>query len=231
MVKLFNIFFVLTYFCTGKLVAQEVEKRQSIDRTRYLTSSSAFQLKKGDSYYQNTWLLINSYNIGITDNVSAAGGIEFVSPLLTDGFKPYFFLTAKTGFKVVKNFHAGASFSFLSNTDFTATNTRASLTNIILTYGTERFNVTANTGWFFQKNEIEKRPNLTLSAMAYLTKKFSLITENRFLPTNIGYYGLYSYGARYSLKRLTFDLALVNNRDFKDIIPIGLPYFDIIVKL
>jgi hypothetical protein len=232
MVKLINIFFSLFIFysCSGQLLAQELDKSQRIDRTRYLTSSSAFQLKKGDSYYQNNLLLLNSYHIGITDYISVGGGIEFVSPLLTEEFRPYIFLTAKSSFQVVTNFRAGASFSFLFNTDFTATNTRVGLTNVILTYGTEKFNFTASTGWGFLKYEIEKRPNFTLSGMAYFTKKFALVTENRLLPTNIGYYGLFSYGIRYSMKRLTFDIALFNNKDFKDMLPVGLPYFDLIVK-
>ncbi|HNZ85615.1 MAG TPA: hypothetical protein PKN90_04720, partial [Paludibacteraceae bacterium] len=40
-------------------------------------------LKKGEGYYQNTMLLLNSFNVGITDYFSIGGGIEFLSTFIT----------------------------------------------------------------------------------------------------------------------------------------------------
>lgn len=89
--------------------------------TRYLFASSAFTLKKGEGYYQNTWLFLNSVNIGLTNNISIGGGIEFLSTFASLGsgnFQPIFFVTSKIGFKVTEKFHLGGGIMAVSIPDF-----------------------------------------------------------------------------------------------------------------
>ena len=63
------------------------------NETRYLYAPSAFNLKKGEGYYQNTYLFINTFNYGITDNFSMGIGFEFFSTFAFFGesdFNPIF---------------------------------------------------------------------------------------------------------------------------------------------
>ena len=63
--------------------------------SRYLFAPSAFNLKKGEGYYQNTYLFINTFNYGITDNFSMGIGFEFISTFASLGasdFNPIYFL-------------------------------------------------------------------------------------------------------------------------------------------
>ena len=43
--------------------------------TRYFFSPNAIGLGKGRGYYQNTWVLFNNVNYGISDNFSIGGGL------------------------------------------------------------------------------------------------------------------------------------------------------------
>ena len=78
--------------------------------TRYLIGPSAFTLKKGEGYYQNTYIFLNSVNVGLSDNFSFGGGIEFISTFSSLGggnFDPIFYLTPKVGFKVAEKVQVG----------------------------------------------------------------------------------------------------------------------------
>jgi hypothetical protein len=72
--------------------------------TRYFFGPSAIPLKKGKGYYQNVYVLGNFVNVGITDNFSFGGGLEFFS---TVNGRPIYFLTPKVGFEVKENVHVG----------------------------------------------------------------------------------------------------------------------------
>ncbi|NBO69186.1 hypothetical protein EBV26_01695 [bacterium] len=78
--------------------------------SRYLFAPSAFNLKKGEGYYQNTYLFINSFNYGITDNFSMGLGFEFLSTFGSLGngsFDPIFFVTPKYSTQVSENMRVG----------------------------------------------------------------------------------------------------------------------------
>lgn len=43
--------------------------------SRHFFSPSGYGLRKGEGYYQNTWVFINQVNVGLTDHISLGGGI------------------------------------------------------------------------------------------------------------------------------------------------------------
>src|SRR5665648_186577 len=49
--------------------------------TKYLIGSSAIPLKKKSGYYQNTWVFLNTFGYGITNNISISAGFEIFSIL------------------------------------------------------------------------------------------------------------------------------------------------------
>ena len=196
--------------------------------TRYLFSPSAFTLKKGEGYYQNTYLLLNSFNVGITDHISIGGGLEILSTF-GEG-DPIFFITPKVGFNVVDKFNIGGGVLYASTPSFGSGN-RSSLGIVfgIGTYGSIDHNITGGLGWGFVEGEFESRPIITVSGMTRISKKTALVTENWFIPTD-NYYGIISYGIRFFGEKLAVDLAFINNSDIAEIIFIGIPYVDFVVK-
>jgi len=198
--------------------------------TRYLFGPSAFTLKKGEGYYQNTYLVLNSVHVGITDHISIGGGLELISTF--GAGSPIFFITPKIGFKVTEKFQAGGGILFASTPYIgTGTGDRSSfgIAYGIGTYGTEDHNITGGLGWGFLDGEFSGKPIITISGMTRLSRRTALVTENWIIPTD-NYYGLFSYGVRFFGEKMTVDLAFINSPDIAEALIIGIPYVDFVVK-
>lgn len=203
--------------------------------TRYLFSSSAIPLRRGEGYYQNTYLLLNSVSVGVTNNISVGGGIELMSLFLTESPGPIFFLTAKGGAKVARDLHVGGGALYASIPDeFTDGNSEQRVGVGFLftqaTYGSEDHQVTGSVGWGYGNGDIMERPVLTISGLTRVGRKVALLSENWFVPDNGGYYPVYSYGVRFMGESIAVDLAFLNNGDIVQGLVIGIPWIDFAVK-
>jgi hypothetical protein len=205
--------------------------------TRYLYGPSAIPLEKGEGYFQNTYILSNSVNIGLSDNFSMGGGI--VIPFM-------FFVTPKFGFKVAKNVHLGGGLLFATNisTEFSV---GLGVGYGVLTLGSNEHNFTLGTGWGFFKDEVynsttqtskyewqlNKRPIITVSGATRIAPKVSIVSENWFFPTkeytsyysenySYKYSSVFSLGFRIMGEKHSFDFALVLP-NFEDEV-IGIPF-------
>lgn len=192
--------------------------------TRYFYSPSAIGLKKGEGYYQNTYLVLNSFNVGISDNISIGGGLELISTFALKD--PIFFITPKVSYKLAKKFNAGCGILYAR-----LTSEFGSLGTVFATgtYGTTDNNITGSLGWGFFDNEFSKRPIITISGMKRISKGAALVTENWLIPSG-EYYGLISYGVRFLGEKIAVDLAFINNRDIAETIIIGIPFVSFTVK-
>ena len=213
---------------------------QNPNPTRYLFGPSAFGLKKGTGYYQNSYLLINSFNYGLTDNITIGGGFEFIT--LING-NPVFFITPKITFPVAKKVNIGAGLLYVNSPKFfDDSRSQSGIAYGIGTYGTPEHNITGGLGWGFIEGTFSSKPIITISGMTRVGKRFALITENWIVPTvthhyntnsyekSYEYHGLYSYGVRFFGKKMAVDLALMNNKDISEALLLGFPYIDFVVQ-
>jgi len=193
--------------------------------TRYLFAPSAFNLKKGEGYYQNTYLVLNSINYGITDHFSIGGSLELISTFSTIGksWSPIYMFTPKIGYEVAKNVNVGAGL-LIANMGLQH---GVQLAYGLVTYGNPENNVTLalSTGW--AEGHYLKNPPITLNGMFRMGRRTSFITENWIVPS-IG--TLYSYGVRFFGSKISVDLGFLNNKDIMKGILIGIPYVDFVVK-
>lgn len=144
--------------------------------TRYFFAPSAIPLKKQEGYFQNAYLLANSVNIGVTNNITIGGGV--VIPLL-------FYITPKVSFKAAKNFYLGGGIlftqSFISGFDLSA-----GIGYGLATYGSYEHNITLGAGYGYARFNKEYKatplPIVTINGMARIGKKLSLVTENWLIP-------------------------------------------------
>lgn len=144
--------------------------------TRYFFAPSAIPLNKREGYFQNVYLLANSVNVGITNNITIGGGV--VIPLL-------FYVTPKISYKLTKNFYAGAGVlytqSFIKDFDLSA-----SIGYGLITVGNTEHNFTIGSGYgmasFDKKYKETPMPIFTLNGMTRISKKISLVTENWLIP-------------------------------------------------
>ncbi|HMG16709.1 MAG TPA: hypothetical protein VK590_14735 [Saprospiraceae bacterium] len=198
--------------------------------TRYLFAPSAFNLKKGEGYYQNTYIFLNSFSVGITDNFSFGGGIELYSTF--SGNEPIFFLTPKFGFKINENLHIGGGLIFASIPSFGSEyddRTSVGLIYGISTFGGVDKNFSTGLGWGFINGDFSTNPFITLSGLIRISRKTAFVTENWIIPSD-GYTGIFSYGIRFFGEKLSVDLAFLNNQAIARGLAIGIPYVDFVVK-
>ncbi|MCJ8165236.1 hypothetical protein MKJ04_10310 [Pontibacter sp. E15-1] len=193
--------------------------------TRYLFSPSAYSLRKGEAYYQNTYLVLSSFNYGVTDRFTIGAGFELIS---TFSGEPIFFITPKYSFPINEKWSAGAGVLYANAPieDFDG----LGIGYGIVTYGNRDNNATLGVGFGYVDGEVSGRPLFTLSGMTRIGRKTALVTENWIVPTDT-YYGVYSYGIRFMGEKITVDLAFLNSPDIaRDVLSIGIPYVDFVVK-
>lgn len=197
--------------------------------TRYLFGPSAINLKRGEKYYQNTWLFLNSFNVGVTDHFSIGGGLEFLTTFisLAEGeFNPAFIITPKFGYQVAEKVHAGGGVLL-------AKFPGSALSGIaygVGTVGSLDKNFTGGLGWGFIDGSFASRPVITFSTMLRMSRKTAFVSENWVIPNFGGYYGVYSYGLRFFSENMAVDVALLNNRDIASFLVVGLPYVSFTFK-
>lgn len=198
------------------------------NETRYLYAPSAFNLKKGEGYYQNTYLFINSFNYGFTDNFSFGVGFEFLSTFGSFGgdFNPIFFLTPKYSMQVSENLRVGIGVLYGNVSDLVG---GFGVGYGLATYGNPEHNATLGLGFGFFDGDFSKDPVITISGMTRISRRVSLVTENWFFPADV-YRGILTYGIRFFGESMSVDLALINNTDIATAFPIGIPYIDFVVK-
>lgn len=73
---------------------------------------------------------------------------------------------------------------------------------------------------------------MSLKALVRMRAHFALVSENKLILINSGYFGLYSYGVHWDRDhgRLSLGAGFVNSRDFVGFTPLGLPYFTLGVR-
>ncbi|WP_242927699.1 hypothetical protein [Pontibacter vulgaris] len=194
--------------------------------SRYLFGPSAFSLRKGEAYYQNTYLVLNSFSYGVTNNFTIGGGFELISTFTGN---PIVFLTPKYSFPITEKLRAGAGV-FYANAIGTSDNfSGLGIGYGLVTYGNTDDNATVGLGYGFVDEEFSSQPVITISGMKRVSRKVGLVTENWIVPAD-GSYGIFSYGMRFMGEKITVDLAFLNNADIASEIPIGVPYVDFVIK-
>ena len=197
--------------------------------SRYFFAPSAINLKKGEGYYHNAYIISNTANYGLTDNFTIGGGIIL----------PYiFYITPKIGYKVAENVHLGAGV-LLATTSMDPIS--AGIMYGLATYGSNDHNLTLGVGYGFISKEVMNKPIITINAMTRMGRRFALVTENWFVPIRDNYdintnpifasVGLYTIGFRIMGEKYAFDLALagLKESDLSDSF-FGIPYIDFTYK-
>ena len=124
------------------------------------------QLKKGEGYYQNTWLLYNQASFGLSDNFTIGMSM---TPLGTGG-------TVKLGFQLSDNIHVSAG--GIAIVPFWGGEVLG-IGFANMTFGNERKNVSIAFGNAFRGGVYDRI--LNVSGMIELNSRMWLITENYFL--------------------------------------------------
>jgi len=174
--------------------------------TRYFWAPNGYNLKKGEGYYQNVWILFNQAVYGLTDHFSA--GVGIVPLFLLAGTATPAWITAKFSIPVVDNkFNLGAG--ALIGTVIGEENTGFGILYGISTFGTKDQNLNVGLGWGFAGGEMAKNPTVNIGAMIRTGPKGYFITENYFIGTPDEFVVMMMVGGRRIIKRTGLDFGVV----------------------
>lgn len=211
--------------------------------TRYFFAPSALPLRKGEGYYQNAYVFVNSVSVGVTDHFTMGGGFV-LNPTFQDW--QVLFLTPKISFPSESNvtFGVGAIavvvFNKNYNYDFqtgmqTTSNIQTNLGGVVYgvaTFGNVERNGSIGLGWGFAGEDVGKTPVINLSYMSRVGRKVGLVTENWIFIPGKGNpaVGLLSGGVRFFGEKISVDLGLwvPTGSDIGQFIAV--PYVDFVVK-
>jgi hypothetical protein len=173
--------------------------------TRYFFGTDGYGLRKGEAYYQNTWILFNQVNYGITNHISIGGGL--VPLFLFAGAPTPVFITPKVTVPLVKdkvNLCAGVLYAYVLGEEF-----GFGITYAAITFGNRDNNLTLGGGWAFADSEWANYPTLTLSGMTRVGRKTYLLTENYYIGlSEDSSLGIISLGGRSVQRKLAVDYGL-----------------------
>lgn len=200
--------------------------------TKYFFTQSAINLHKGEGYYQNTYVFLNSLNFGITDYFSIGAGIELLSTigsLTTKEISPSWYIAPKLGFKVSDKFYLGGGVT-VANIGGFFDNTTIGLAYGLATFGSTEQNFTIGLGNAFNFDDHENNLACSLSGMTRVSERIALVTENYIVPANDAVNTIFSYGMRFIASKISVDLGFINNKNIIKEIFIGAPYVDFNIK-
>lgn len=173
--------------------------------TRYLFAPNAIGLKKGNGYYQNTWILFNNVNYGLADNFSLGGGM--VPLFLFGSVETPIWLLPKVSVPVADervHLAAGAMIGGVVGENSSAGGVFYGAS----TFGNTDQNLTLGVGYGYSGGDISNTPVFNISGMTRLGNTTYLISENYLFP-EADINGLTSLGVRWAPENFAVDFALV----------------------
>lgn len=195
--------------------------------SRYFWANSGFNIKKGDGYYQNTWVLFNHAQFGIADNFSL--GVGMMPLFLFAGAPTPLWISPKVTFPIQEKVHLGVGVlgGTLLGRDVDVVGFGFAYGNA--TFGSTSTNISAGLGYGFADGEFADRPTLSLAGMFRTGKRGYIITENYYIDTGFDDVLFLSLGGRYVGKKIILDYGGIFSPETGDftIIPwlsISLPF-------
>jgi hypothetical protein len=173
--------------------------------TRYFFSPNGYGLKKGEGYYQNIWVMFNSFAVGLNDYVSVGGGT--VPLFLFAGTPTPVWLTAKVSIPVTKdkfNLAAGV----LAGSVLGASGTGFGIFYGIATFGSRDANFSLGAGYGFAGGTISSSPMLNFNGMIRVGPRGYLLSENYLFSNGSQSTLVLSFGARTIIKEAGLDYGL-----------------------
>lgn len=174
--------------------------------TRYFFSPNGYGLKKGEGYYQNIWVMINSFAIGLNDYFSVGGGV--VPLFLFAGTPTPVWITAKVSIPVTKdklNLGAGV----LAGSVLGESGTGFGIFYGIATLGSRNANISLGAGYAFAGGTISKSPMINLNGMLRVGPRGYLLSENYLFTNGSTSTLVLSFGARTIIKDAGLDYGLI----------------------
>jgi len=174
--------------------------------TRYFFSPNGFGLKAGQGYYQNVWVMVNSFAVGVSDHISIGGGIVPIF-LFGGGVTPVWF-TVKVSIPI-KNDNVSLGGGLLAGTILGEEYTGFGILYGITTIGSKDNNMSLGIGYGYTAGDWAKSPMINLNFMFRTGAKGYFISENYYIQAGNESALIISAGGRYIIKEAGLDYGLI----------------------
>lgn len=164
---------------------------------------TAFQAERGRAYYRNSFIYVNQFDAGITDNWSISAGV--VTPFL---FAVAGWVGTKVSVPLGSSVRVGVQGQYYLGgfTLFTTETFRASYVQGIVSLGSSQNNVTLGVGTSLDRNT--KGSILTVGIVRKVSPLLSFISENQLLLSqSSNTAGKLGAGLRFDRQRHSFDVS------------------------
>ncbi len=169
--------------------------------SRYFWAPSGYNLKEGEGYYQNVWVLFNQVSYGVSDRVTIGAGM--IPLFLFAGTPTPVWITAKLSLPVVKDyFNLGAG---VLAAGILGEGTGVGIAFGTGTLGTRDRNVSLGMGWGFSEDGFSGIPVINFSTMVRYSERSYFISENYFVDQEL----ILSAGGRTTFQRISLDYGLI----------------------
>lgn len=205
----------------------------------YFVGPSALPVKKGEAYYQNTYLFINTIGVGITDHLSVSAGAEILSFIggRSLSSRHVFYVAPKMTTSISDKWSIAGGGVLIGTASFGSSGRSPLYTGYlygVLTRGTRKANVSLGlSSWLIDGASRDRFLFYTLSGSLQVNKHLALQTENWIGGSKHNVFDsevIYSYGIRIFAEKLAFDFGFFNNPDIAQYIPLGIPFGSLSAK-
>ncbi len=202
------------------------ERPDHLQSVKCFILGNAIGLKKGEAFYQNSWVLFNNFTYGFTDFFSL--GVGIVPLFLFAGAPTPLAITPKLSVPLIRDrltLAAGTTIgSVIGETAFAGTGFGQ------ITYGNRSNNLTFGLGYAFDDTGWYQQPFVNLSFMIRTGDRFYLISENYIFSDDIDNFTILSIGGRRVFNKISLDFGLFTLASEVDI-PFAIPWLSIILPI
>lgn len=175
--------------------------------TRYFFQPNAYGLRRGEGYYQNTWIFFNQVSYGVSNNFTIGAGM--IPIFLFGGAASPFWITPRVTVPIVKDKFNISTGAFIGTVLGEDTDGPFGIAYGNASVGSRDRNLTVGIGYGFAGGEWSDTPALSLSGMVRVSKKFAFMIENFFIDAGDETAALSFVGGRFIGKKIAVDAALV----------------------
>lgn len=172
--------------------------------TRYFFAPNALGLPQGHGYYQNTWVLFNNLNYGVSDNLSIGAGTVPLF-LFGAGLMPIWALPKVSVSVPGAPVHL-ATGAVVGGVVGDGGSLSAGLLYGSATVGTRDHNATLGVGYGYADGDLSRTPVINVSAMTRLNQTVYLLSESYIVPSARS--GVLSFGVRWAPESFAVDFGL-----------------------
>lgn len=202
--------------------------------THYFLGTSAIPLPKGDGWYKNTLVSLNSATIGVTQHLAIGGSIDLVSVVTARDNGPVWSTRMQVSGSISDNVHLGAC-AFYLRTQLPSTPDAGPFIAErppgfgaalgMFTFGNADHQVTLGGGVTYDGKDTGRGPLVHVAGLTRLFPNVALVTEHWVVSDADRSFLIHSFGARVIGQNLAIDAGLAYDKDvLKKVTPVGLPF-------